>query len=133
MFYLLLSLFSTPNNALDWDILLSLFTIVSGIFMAVVVMVYSFSQVGKSGSLLNWIALDSDQEGFISVPDQPKITIGKTGIAATMLRPSGRVLIDAQYYDAVAYQGYIEKGRKIKVVKYENAQLYVTEIKEQAI
>ena len=55
--------------------------------------------------------------------------IGKTGEAATILRPSGKILIDHSQFDAVALYGYIEKGAKVEVVKYENAQLYVIEIK----
>ena len=56
--------------------------------------------------------------------------IGKTGHAATILRPSGKVEIDNALFDAVALYGYIEKGAAVKVVKYENAQLYVVETKE---
>ena len=41
----------------------------------------------------------------------------------------GKVIIGDRQFDAVALYGYIEKGAGIKVVKYENAQLYVIEIK----
>ena len=54
--------------------------------------------------------------------------IGREGIAATILRPSGKVEIDSDLYDATAETGYIEKGEKVKVVKYETAQLFVRKV-----
>ena len=69
------------------------------------------------------------EKGYIGVPSELQEYIGKEGLAATILRPSGKVTIGDRQFDAVALHGYIEKGAGIKVVKYENAQLYVIEIK----
>ena len=52
-------------------------------------------------------------------------SFGDKGTAATDLRPSGKVKINEEIYDAVAITGYIEKNEKIKVIKYETGQLYV--------
>ena len=108
----------------------SLLTVTVGIVLSFTLIIFLLSRVGKKGSMLNHIALESDQEGFISVSEQPRLMIGKIGVAATILRPSGKVLIDTEFYDAVASQGYIDKGKRVKVLKYENAQLYVVEINE---
>lgn len=108
----------------------SALTVSIGMIMSVILIVFLISRIGKKGSMFEHVALVSDQEGFISVPEEPKQMIGKIGIAATILRPSGKIIIDNQYFDAVAQQGYIDKGIKIKVLKYENSQLYVVEIKE---
>jgi membrane-bound serine protease (ClpP class) len=51
--------------------------------------------------------------------------IGKTGIARTILRPSGRIEIDGEIFDAKAEISYIEKGEKILVIRDEAGQLYV--------
>ncbi|MCB0397215.1 MAG: nodulation protein NfeD [Flavobacteriales bacterium] len=51
--------------------------------------------------------------------------IGKKGIASTVLRPSGKVEINDDIYDAFAETGYIEKGTEIVVIRYEAAQLIV--------
>jgi membrane-bound serine protease (ClpP class) len=51
--------------------------------------------------------------------------IGKTGIASTVLRPSGKVNIDGEFYDAVASHGMIDKGEEVVVRRYESFQLYV--------
>jgi membrane-bound serine protease (ClpP class) len=64
-------------------------------------------------------------EGFISVNPLYRSLIGMTGTAATSLRPSGRVEIDFEQYDAKAVSGFIEKGETVKVVRYEAGQLYV--------
>lgn len=108
----------------------SLLTVTIGIILGFALIIFLLSRVGKKGSLLNHIALNADQEGFSTISSIIKQMIGKIGIASTILRPSGKVIIDSNVYDAVALQGYIDKDKKIKVVKYENAQLYVVEIKE---
>jgi membrane-bound serine protease (ClpP class) len=78
------------------------------------------------------LALESVQEkeaGYVAVPAIDKSIIGKTGLADTDLRPSGKVRIGDVLYDAVAEVGYVEKGKNIKVNRLENAQLYVEELK----
>jgi membrane-bound serine protease (ClpP class) len=56
--------------------------------------------------------------------------VGKIGVAETDLRPSGSVSIDDELYDSKAVFGFIEKGSRVKVTKYETTQVYV--IKEQS-
>jgi membrane-bound serine protease (ClpP class) len=51
--------------------------------------------------------------------------VGKTGVAATILRPSGRVNVNGVYYDAISMQGFIEEGDEVVVKRFENFQLYV--------
>lgn len=102
----------------------SLITVLAGMSLSCILIIYLASKIGTKGVFYN-IALHSDQEGFMSVSAKPKQLIGKKGTAVTMLRPSGKVLIDNEYYDAVANQGYIDKGEIVKVVKYENSQIYV--------
>ena len=110
----------------------SLITVIVGIFMSFIMIISLISRIGKEGSMFRNIALTSDQEGFISVPEEQKQFIGQIAIAATVLRPSGKVILNGNYYDAVANRGFIEQGKTVKVIKYENSQLYVVEIKEQA-
>lgn len=107
----------------------SFITVIVGILMSFILIITLISRIGKKGSMFRNIALTSDQEGYISVPEEQKSMVGKTGHAATVLRPSGKVIIDGQYYDAVANQGFIESGKNIKVIKYESSQLYVVELK----
>jgi len=43
--------------------------------------------------------------------------VGKTGTAKTVLRPSGKVVIDNELYDATSETDWIEPGTVVKVVK----------------
>jgi membrane-bound serine protease (ClpP class) len=53
---------------------------------------------------------------------------GKTGLAYTVLRPSGKVIIDGQLYDAFTRGEYIDKDQQIEVVDEETTSLKVKKI-----
>lgn len=53
---------------------------------------------------------------------------GKTGIAHTVLRPSGKVIIDEQLYNASTLGEYVAKGTAIEVVGEEGAGIKVKAI-----
>ena len=99
-------------------------TVLGGMGMGMILIIYLSSRIGKKGFLKN-VALLADQEGYYSVSLQPDSLVGKTGVAATVLRPSGRVNIDGELYDAVSSYGMIEKGEEVVVRRYESFQLYV--------
>lgn len=50
---------------------------------------------------------------------------GKAGIAETVLRPSGKVLVDGKLYDAYTRGDYIEKGQPVEVINDEGPALKV--------
>jgi membrane-bound serine protease (ClpP class) len=54
--------------------------------------------------------------------------VGQTGIAQTVLRPSGKVLIGGVQYDAFTRGEFIERGQTIEVVSYEGSTLRVKSI-----
>jgi membrane-bound serine protease (ClpP class) len=64
-------------------------------------------------------------EGYSSADNQMKELVGKTGTAFTMLRPSGKVDIEDEIYNATALTGFIDKGETVRVVKYETSQIFV--------
>ncbi|MDI9605554.1 MAG: NfeD family protein [Bacteroidota bacterium] len=99
-------------------------TVLGGLGLGIIGIIYMSSRIGKRG-FLRKVALSADQEGFISVPMEPASLVGNVGVAATDLRPSGRVLMDGEYYDANSLKGFIDKGDEVVVVRYENFQLYV--------
>lgn len=116
------------------DINDSVLTVISGIALGFIAMIYLSNKIGNKKGLFRKIALHTSQDissGYIGVPEDMQHLIGKTGTASTILRPAGRVIIDNERYDAVALYGYIESGTPIKVVKYENSQLYVTAVKNE--
>jgi len=67
----------------------------------------------------------SKEDGYLGVDPALMALKGKTGIAVTTLRPSGKIRIEDKNYDALAESGMIEKGTKISVSRVETAQLYV--------
>ena len=102
-------------------------TVIAGMGFGVGLIIYLSSRIGKRG-VFRKVALLTDQEGFFSVPMTPGTLVGKAGVAATVLRPSGKVIIDGEYYDAVAEKGFIDKGAEIVVRKYGSSQLYVNKV-----
>lgn len=69
--------------------------------------------------------VQNTDEGYTSADATKKTLVGKTGTAFTMLRPSGKVEIEDEIYDATALTGFVDKGETIKVVKYETSQIFV--------
>lgn len=67
-------------------------------------------------------------EGYTSALESYTRMIGLEGISKTVLRPSGKILIDEETYDATAESGFIEKGEPIKVTRYINSQLFVRKL-----
>ena len=73
------------------------------------------------------ISLDETQNtsmGYIS-NKYPDSLVGKIGKAFTVLRPSGKIIIDEEIYDATSLSGFIEKNSKVKVVNNEGGSLKV--------
>lgn len=67
----------------------------------------------------------SREEGYLSQGKSLNHLVGQKGTALTILRPSGKIVIDGIQYDAVANYGVIEKDTSIIVVQFENSQLVV--------
>ena len=106
------------------DLSRSILTVLSGTVLGFIAMIYLSSKIGSKG-LLRKIALTADLETSTSIDVEVKTLVGFEGEAMTVLRPSGKININNEIYDAVSETGFIEKGTKIKVNKVENAQFYV--------
>ena len=102
----------------------------------IVIIAFFFSLVGSfylgrklfTTNRFGELALQTVQntnEGYTSADANKTALLGKTGTAFTMLRPSGKVEIDDEVYDATAMTGFIDKGEVIRVVKYETSQIFV--------
>ena len=98
-------------------------TVLIGLGLGFVLMIWLSNKIGTKG-MLRKVALHKDLEDAHSSPSLAPL-IGKEGTAFTVLRPSGKVMIDNELYDGVSDSGFIEKGTKVKVVRFENAQVYV--------
>lgn len=105
----------------------ALFIVLASMIISIGLSFYFFGRLIKS-SVFKHVSVQTTigkEEGYVGVNLKEKELVGKIGIAFTILRPSGKVEIGGDVYDATAETGYIEKGEKVIVVKYETAQLFV--------
>lgn len=102
----------------------ALMVVLGGTGMGLVLIIYISGRIGKPG-FMQFAALNTDQEGYVSVPLEPLSLVGRKGVAATDLHPSGMVNVDGDFYDAISLKGFIDKGDGVVVKRYENFQLYV--------
>ena len=105
----------------------AMLTVLAGLITASVLLIYLSNKIGKKG-FLREMALNAtmDKEsGFEPMGASLNHLKGAVGTTATALRPSGKVLIEGERYDAVSMVGFIDANEPIKVTKVENAQLYV--------
>lgn len=98
--------------------------LMGGLGMGIYCIIWLMSRIGKRG-FLESVALHADQEGYLSVPAEPVALVGKSGVAVTVMRPSGKVIVEGEYWDAISLRGMIEKGEEVVVKRYENFQLQV--------
>jgi membrane-bound serine protease (ClpP class) len=81
------------------------------------------------------LALDRNldtEDGFLGVESKQKDLVGRTGIAESVLRPAGKVVIDDEIYDAVSEFGFINKDEKVRVTRYETGQIYVIKAEQES-
>lgn len=67
---------------------------------------------------------DKDQEGF-TASTYDKTAIGKIGTVCTDLKPGGYILIEGHKYQAQSIDGYVPKGRQVKVISGRAESLIV--------
>ena len=68
------------------------------------------------------------EQGYVSHPQVASELIGKAAEVAAVLRPSGRVIIDGIYYDAIAEEGqFIPRGKQVIITRFEGGVVYCTQ------
>ncbi len=127
----LLENFSFDTGDIDLSVIWhSIATIAAGIALSVVAILYLTSRyapkfVRRSSELH---LSQKVEDGYIGVDMSVAKHVGDTGVTVTDLHPGGKIRIGDEEFDAVSVRGFVEEGRPVKVLRYENAQLYVTEI-----
>ncbi|NOU46286.1 MAG: nodulation protein NfeD [Bacteroidales bacterium] len=110
----------------------SFFTVIIAILVALIGSIYLSKKLFSSTSF-GQFALNSVQdkkEGFTSATEGYTQMIGKKGRVKSMLRPSGKIEIDGEIFDATAVSGFIDKDEAIEVIKYQTGQLFVRKSKQ---
>ncbi len=112
----------------------AMLTVTAGVALGFGLVLYLSSRIGAKG-IFRHIALNTNLEneaGYIGVPMEYEAMVGKTGVARTDLRPSGKVTIDGVTYDAVSEDGFTSKDTVVHVTKYEMGQVYVSATPQNA-
>ena len=108
------------------NIATSFILVVVSIFIALILSYYLTKSI--FGSQKFALALQKRQlheEGYVATASDLTQMIGKKGVTSTILRPSGKIIIDEDEYDAVSRESFIEKDTPVIVVKTMNTQLVV--------
>ena len=119
-----------PLKMTDGDLINKvLFQITLSFIFSGIVLYFLLKYLPKNQTF-NKLILDeqtSVQAGFTSADDYSYL-LNKIGIAHTVLRPAGIVIIDDKKYDVVTTSDYIDKGTKVKVIKIEGNKIIVENI-----
>jgi membrane-bound ClpP family serine protease len=99
-----------------------LFALCIALYVVIKIALWRVKSTEKKGTIYS----SKDQAGF-QASSYEKSMIGKKGVAATDLRPSGHVYIDNHYVQATARGKFIEKGSEVLVVGGEGSHLIVKE------
>ena len=114
------------------DLIKAFFTVITAAFLAIAGSFYISKRIfTRPVPLLGQLALTDTQEkemGYTIADDHYSVMVGRTGTAVSLMRPSGNIRIGDEVYDATALSGFIEKGERVVVVRYENAQLFVKKV-----
>jgi len=111
-------------------VLKALMIVILSLLIAVIASLYLGKRLITSQTFPG-IALRETQkkeDGFTNADPAESKLVGALGTAYTVLRPSGKIEIHGEIYDAKSEFSFIEKGMKIKVVRYETGQLYVERV-----
>ncbi|HLP06450.1 MAG TPA: NfeD family protein [Paludibacter sp.] len=115
------------RNVKPGDTIGALFTVMAGMGLSFGLVVYLSNKIGSKG-IFRKMALDTSldkQAGYMGVSLDELKLIGKQGVTATVLRPSGIVSVEGVAYPAISQEGYIPKGTPVTVIRYETGQIYV--------
>jgi membrane-bound serine protease (ClpP class) len=107
----------------DYEIGRSVIVVFIGLTVGFAIMLALSNRIGRKG-VLRRVALETDLATSVTSSEMSSLA-GREGLTATVLRPSGKVIIDGVYYDAISESGFIEKGQRVVAVHFENAQIYV--------
>lgn len=122
---LILSLFLAGEDAIQIGV-----SILIAIFLSVLVFFMMIKIFDKKLVLFNKMVLfDSarKEDGYVSNINRTDL-LGMEGIALTILRPAGTVIINNERVDVVSEGGFIDQNAIVKVIKVEGARIVVREL-----
>lgn len=122
---LIFSLFLAGEDGIQMGV-----SILIAIFFSVLVFFIMIKIFNKKLVLFNKMVLSESakkEDGYVSNINRTDL-LGKEGIALTILRPAGTVIINNERVDVVSEGGFIEQNTVVKVIKVEGARIVVREL-----
>lgn len=119
------SLFLATDNIVNMGV-----SILTAIGIAIVTSIIMVKVLGKRMKIFNKIILrdsTSTESGYVSNKNRTEL-IGLEGITLTPLRPAGTVLIEDERIDVVSEGSFVQKDKKVKIIKVEGSRVVVREI-----
>ena len=110
------------------NIVTSITTVMTALIGSFILMFYGGVRLTNS-KLFNRIALTTTQDKSDGYTARFHETmVGKQGVVHTVLRPSGKVIIEDTLYDALTRGGYLDKGEQVSVIGEEGNALVVRKV-----
>ncbi|MBL7845964.1 MAG: nodulation protein NfeD [Cyclobacteriaceae bacterium] len=108
------------------DIVVAMISAMGGLTGGILLLFFVGPKLAKTRAFHNIANMDTQQagEGYTSNAFPPAI-IGKKGTTYTVLRPSGKVIIEGNLHDAYTRGDFIDKGETIEVIAAEGTSLRV--------
>ena len=108
----------------EFGFLKGIYTFFAGGFFLGVLLYFEFKWIPHTwiGRQL-FLSKDVDGKSNSGIPED---LLGKTGEAATPLRPTGLVSIDGVRYPAKSQDGYIDTGESVRVASKDNFRIVVS-------
>ncbi|MBL7855649.1 MAG: nodulation protein NfeD [Cyclobacteriaceae bacterium] len=108
------------------DIVVATFATLGGIAGGGLLLFFGGARLSNTQAFKRIALTDTQEskEGY-TVNASASALVGKKGTAYTVLRPSGKVMIENQLYDAFTRGEFIEKGEAIEVISSEGVTLKV--------
>lgn len=111
------------------DIVTAMFATVGGITGGILLLFFGGARLTRTKAFRH-IALTDTQDkssGYTVGPNAAQL-VGKRGIAQTVLRPSGKIFIETQLYDAFTRGEFVDKGDEVEVIAVEGVTLRVKKV-----
>ncbi len=128
--------FTLPQYSWQWDRLEDAgFAMTMTMFSMVLIVLLTWKFLPKTPLYSRLVLADQQlpHEGYTAqLPQEAEATIGREGIATSMLRPAGRGRFGDKTFQVVSLSEYIEEGTPIVIVQAEGNRYVVDRIKKSA-
>lgn len=133
MMFIGLTLSLVSNDVFDFSLTSTdglnkaMLTVLSSFIGSIILIIIFGKNLLQSPLFQKMILQDTQQseEGFSIRTFDKKVLLNKSGVAVTLLRPSGKVEIENERYDASTQGEFIEKGEAVIVSEVKNNYLLV--------